>query len=307
VALSNVSRLPETSPLRRFVNDFLFRRRIAYQIQLLPALAVIVFAFIIPLALLFTLSLWRFDPMRMGPTAWTLESYLKFLTDPFYLQAGWRTIRLGFTVTLVSLAIGYPLAYAFARMPMRYKSVWMFVLLTPLFVSVVVRTFGWLVLLDRGGIVNRVLTMLGIIETPLPMMHNMFSVVVGLVNVQLVFMVMPIYASLVGMNLAHEEAAATLGATPLRVFTQVTLPLSLPGVMSGSLLVFALTASSYVQPSVLGGPAFFVMPTMLFSEFMHTLNWPFAAAIGYLLLLLTLVVSYLPLRLARRYGFIQGE
>jgi putative spermidine/putrescine transport system permease protein len=307
VALSDVNRLPESSPLRRFVNDFLFRRRIAYQIQLVPALAVIVFAFVIPLALLFTLSLWRFDPERMGPTAWTLESYRKFLTDPFYLQAGWRTLKLGFTVTLISLAVGYPLAYAFARMPMRHKSVWMFILLTPLFVSVVVRTFGWLVLLDRGGILNRTLTMLGIIESPLPMMHNMFSVVVGLVNVQLVFMVMPIYASLVGLNLAYEEAATTLGASPVRVFTQITLPLSLPGVISGSLLVYALTVSSYVQPSVLGGPAFFVMPTMLYTEFMHTLNWPFAAAIGYLLLFLTLIVAYLPLRLARRYGFVQGE
>jgi putative spermidine/putrescine transport system permease protein len=307
VALSDVSLVPESSRLRRFVNDFLFRRRIAYQIQVLPGLAIIVFAFVVPLALLFTLSLWRFDPERMGPTAWTLENYLKFLTDPFYLQAGWRTFKLGFTVTLVSLAVGYPLAYAFARMPMRFKNIWMFILLTPLFVSVVVRTFGWLVLLDRGGIVNRVLTMLGIIESPLPMMHNMFSVVVGLVNVQLVFMVMPIYASLVGLNVAYEEAAATLGATPLRVLARITLPLSLPGVMSGSLLVFALTVSSYVQPSVLGGPAFFVMPTMLFTEFMHTLNWPFAAAIGYLLLLLTFVVSYLPQRLARRYGFIQGE
>lgn len=281
------------------LNSILYGRYIAPYVQLLPAAAVLLFMFILPLGSLFVISLWHYSGSALVPTALTLENYTKFFIDAHYRLIALRSLQLAFTTAAVSLIIGYPLAYIFARVQLPGKNIFLFLLLTPLFVSVVVRSFGWVVLLERGGVLNWALQSLGIIDKPLTLLGTTTGVVIGLVNVELTFMVLPIYSSLTGIPRSYEEAAQTLGANPIVTWWKITLPLSLPGVIAGWLLVFATSVSAYVQPSLLGGASFFVMSTELYSQLNNVLNWPFAAAIGYLLLVIALACSLLPALLSR--------
>lgn len=286
--------------LRQTFIRLLFRTRWGILLHVAPASAVVLAAFIIPLTLLFVVSLWAYNPERLVATEPTLENYAKLLLDPFYRAATGRTLVMGALVSCISLVLGYLLAYVFARSRIRGKGLFMFLLLSPLFVSVVVRSFGWVVIFERGGPLNWLLMRLGIVSHPVTFLETMIAVVTGLLNVQLVFMVLPIYSSLSGIPVAYEEAAKTLGAKPITAFLRVTFPLSLPGVVSGWLLVFAMTVSSYVQPSVLGGARFFVLPTLLYSQLMNVLNWPFAAAIGFFLLVIALMAALLPTLVTQR-------
>jgi len=287
--------------IRTFVNNIFFRGRWSNLVQLLPAVLILVFLFVVPLLVLFAISLWRYDPSGvLAATDPTLENYLAFLNHPFYRNVIFRTLRLGFITTSVCLLLGYPLAYIFAKTDIKYKNILMFILITPLFVSVVVRTFGWIVITDRHGLINYLLQALGLIDEPLKILDTQFAVIIGLVNVLLVFMVMPTYSSLLAIRPSLEEAARTLGASPVMTWLRVTLPLSFPGVLAGWTLVFIMTISSYVQPSVLGGPTFFVMATVLYDQIMGALNWPMAAATGFALLLVGLFVVYFPIWVIRK-------
>jgi len=289
------------SRFRLTLNQMLFRSRWSTWVQLLPALLIITFVFLIPLVQLFAVSLWEYDPTGvLRATDPTAENYLKYLRQPFYRQVITRTLRLGFITSTVCLLLAYPLAYILARMNFKHKSLLMFLLITPLFVSVVVRVFGWIVIMDREGVVNYVLQALHITKQPLRILKTEYAVVVGLVNVLLAFMVMPIYSSLESIRPSLEEAAQTLGASPIKAWLRVTLPLSIPGVLAGWTLAFIMTLSSYVQPSVLGGPSYFVMATVLRSQITGALNWPMAAATGFTLLAIGLVAVYVPVYLIRR-------
>lgn len=283
------------------LNRILFRSRTSYLSQILPALLLMFFLFIIPVALLFIVSLWRFTPGgSFGPTAPTLANYVRYFTEEHYRDVIVRTLEQGFLTASLCLLIGYPFAHILARAKLRITSQLMFVLFIPLFVSVVVRNFGWIVIMDRNGLINYVLHSLGLIDQPLRILHTMNGVLLGLVNVLLAFMVMPIYSVLVNIPGSLEEAAQTLGASPLTTWRKITLPLALPGIVAGWVLVFSLSVSSYVSPSVLGGPAYFVMATVLYQQISGVLNWPFAAATGFLLLVIGLIALYVPVYLVGR-------
>lgn len=266
------------------VSNAIFRSKYSWLFLTLPALLLVLALFVTPLLYLGWVSFWEYNPRSFRPTDLTGENYARFWLDGFYLQSMVRSFKLAALTTCVSLVIGYPYALIMSKASSRIRGFLLLLLLLPLMTSAVVRVFGWMVLLGNNGLVNRLLLAVGVTGEPLQLMHSMTAVVIGLVNVELAFMVLPIYTAVLGLDRALPEAAGTLGANPLKSFLRVTFPLSLPGAMAGCAIVFALTVSSFLQPQLLGGSRFFVMTTVMYQQVTTTLNWPFAAAIGLSLL-----------------------
>ena len=268
----------------------MFAGQWASLIQITPLAAIFGLLFVLPIMLLAWVSLWRYDPSSFGPTDLTLENYKRFLGDEFYISALLRTLVLGLITMTVTVLIAYPVALIMARSGPRARAALIFLILLPLLMSVVVRVFGWMVILGDTGLVNSFLQWTGLIAKPLRIMESMTAVVIGLAQVEMAFAVLPIYSSLIGIDRHLEEAASTLGAPPKKVFLNIVLPLSMPGVTAAAALVFSLSVAAFVQPQLLGGSSFFVMTTLIYQQVVATLNWPFAATIGLLLLVVSVVM-----------------
>jgi putative spermidine/putrescine transport system permease protein len=231
---------------------------------------------------------------------WSFENYATFLGDPFYRDVLWRTLALGALTTAGCLLLGFPLAFLLSRLRGMRRSVLYFVLLLPLLTSAVVRTFGWMILLGNNGFINRSLIALGIVDDPVKMMYSMTGIVIALVEVLLPFMVLALDAALLNIDPHLYEAAQNLGARKARVFLRVTLPLVLPGIVSGSVLVFTLAVSAFVTPSLIGGPRIKLMATLIYQQSMGLLNWPFGGAIAFVMLFTILALFVLTFRLTAR-------
>jgi putative spermidine/putrescine transport system permease protein len=264
--------------------------RFALPLLLLPA-TLILGLFLLALAQLLVLS---FQHQVVGgaanSTAFTLDNYVRFLTDGYYLGVLLDTFKLGLGVTALSVVVGYPLAYLIARSPRRWRGTLRLLVLAPLLVSVVVRTYGWVILLAGNGPLNQVLLATGLIQEPLKLLFNDVGVTIGLLHVFLPTMVLASVGVIEGIDPATEEAAASLGGPPWRTFVEVTLPLSLPGVVAGSMLVFSLTIAAYVTPALLGGPSLLILPTLIYQQVIVVLDWSFGAATATILLLASVLV-----------------
>jgi putative spermidine/putrescine transport system permease protein len=231
---------------------------------------------------------------------WELGNYLRFVTDPFYLAILLRTVVMGLEVTACCLLLGFPFAYTLSRLRGTRRALLYVLVLLPLLTSAVVRTFGWMILLSNNGFINRGMMDLGITDTPVRLMYGMQGVLIALVEVLLPFMILALDAALVNIPPALYEAARNLGAGRARVFVLVTLPLAMPGMVSGSVLVFTLAVSAFVTPSLIGGPRVPVMSTLIYQQGMSLLNWPFGAAIGFSMLATILALFMLTSGFARR-------
>jgi len=272
---------------------------------LVPALAVLGGIFVAPLLLLLPTSFHPYQPGVGIGEAWTLDNYSRILGDGFYLFIIGRTLMLGLIVTFLSLLVGYPLAFFLARTRSRLRP-WLIVLVVfPLLLNLVVRSFGWIVLLSRNGLVNEWLTAIGLIETPLKLIFNFTGLLIGLTHIFMPFMILILIGAIQAIPRDVEDAARTLGAPAYRVFLKVTLPLSVPGILSGSILVFMLTITALVTPRLLGGPTYQVMSTLIFDEFLKLLNWPRGAAMSFILTAIVLVLVWLSNQLAKRIGEIR--
>lgn len=254
--------------------------------------ALMVGLFALPLGALLRTSLWKMDRTTIVP-ATSFANFEYLLTTPFYREALWLSIQLSLAVAIVCLLVGYPVSMILTRRRLRIGGLVAFILFTPLFVSVVVRSFGWLVLLERQGVLNSVLVSAGLIERPLVFLNSFAGVTMGMVNVLLVFMIVPLVTSLSAVPRNLEEAARTLGANKLRTWWHVTWPLTAPGVITGFLLVFVMTLSSYVLPRLLGGASFAIYPVQMWRQVMSVLNWPLGAAMGVILIVVALIASRL--------------
>jgi len=264
---------------------------------LLPTLAVFGLIFAAPLVDLILLSFHRMTgPAQVGG-AYTLANYRAFVSDPFYLEMLLRTCGLGLLVTLGCLVTGYPVAYYLARTPSRWRGLALFLVIAPLLVSAIVRNIGWFPLLSQSGAVNWVLLKFGLIAAPLSLINNFTGVVIGLVHALLPFMILSLTTVIQRIEGDLEEAAANLGAGPLQTFWRVLLPLSLPGVVSGSLLVFAMAISAYTTPAILGGNRVLVMATYIAQQFRTVLNYPAGGTAAALLLVFAAVLTVLALQL----------
>jgi putative spermidine/putrescine transport system permease protein len=266
----------------------------------LPNLAWLLLFMLGPLLTLFAISFRGYEAGRGIQDTWTIAHYLSFLADPYHLEILGRTMRLGLVVTLWCLLLGYPLAYGLSRLRGFARALLYFVVLLPLLTSAVVRTFGWMILLSNNGFLNRTLMDLGLTDGPIRFMYSMDGIIVALVQVLLPFMVLALDAALLNIDPRVIEAARNLGAGTVRVFVQVTLPLSVPGMLSGSVLVFTLAVSAFVTPSLIGGPRVPVMATLIYQQGMSLLNWPFGGAIAFVMLATVIALFLIAMRLGRQ-------
>jgi len=272
-------------------------------VLLAPGLTMLTLFLLVPLGLIVVISVFTYSPTQIWLPPVTTANYVKFF-DPYYLGVTWTTVRIGLVTTLVCALLGYPLAYFLARLRSRWLGLCLFLLITPLMVSSVIRIFGWLVILGRQGLVNTALGAAGFARVDL--LYNEPAVVVGLTELLLPFMVLPLMTAIETIPRSVEEAARNLGAGSFALFQRVLLPLSLPGLVSGALLVYSVSISALVTPALMGGRKTRMLGNLVYDEVLTSMNWPFASAIAVVLLIVTGAVMATYLRtmriLARRVG-----
>jgi putative spermidine/putrescine transport system permease protein len=271
---------------------------------LAPPLALALVFFVVPVVYLFWVSLHASSTSELYGAALTLRNYTGVLGDSFCLTIVRRTLGIAAVILGLCLVIGYPVAYFVALLPPRRRMLAILLLLFPLMVSNVVRAYGWVALLERRGVVNTALHDLRLTDAPLDLLYTPSAVVIALMTILLPYMVISIANTLAALDRRYEEAAQALGAGPVRTFLHVTLPLSTPGVASGTLLVFLLTLSAYVTITLLGGPRSKLLVSMIYDS-VTAFQWPRAAALAFVLLALALVFTALILALLRP-GRVQG-
>ena len=248
-----------------------------------PLVLLLIFSFLYPVGRLLWTSV-------ATPAGFTAEHYLRIWNQPLYLNILWRTIQLAFVVTVASFLLAYPVAYAMTLVKNRWAAVMTACVMIPLWTSVLVRSYAWIVLLQRNGVINNLLRDSGVITDPLHMLYTQGSVMIAMTHNLLPFMILPIYSALNTISPELAKAARNLGAGPMQAFFRVTLPLSLPGVYAGSLMTFILALCFYITPALVGGPQTLMMATLIGQQATDLLNWPFAAALPGVLLAATLLL-----------------
>ena len=241
------------------------------------------------------------EPATTTPygNGFSTAGYAKFFADFYYVGALLQTLWIGLLSTFVCFVLGLPLALQIVRASSRWRALLYGIVLSPLLVGIVVRSYGWTILLGNNGVINRALLDLGWIQTPLPLMYNSFGIVVALSHVFLPFMVLPIMGALQAIDPALEDAARSLGASPRRVFRRVVLPLALPGIQSGAILVFVLAVSAYVTPVLIGGMRIKTMAVIVVETLIDQFQWPLGSALALILSATATLVVMLFMRLTR--------
>ena len=294
----------------RFIGRWLQRLRENASTQgtllILPALGWMVVFLVVPLILIFVLSLaWR-GPY--GPVAWganlgeflgrlSLDSYVR-LFDPLYVSVLWTSFRMAALTTGICIVVGYPVAYFLARSQGRLRSALLFLLLIPFWTNFLIRIYAWMILLRTEGLLNRSLLALHLIPEPISIMYTPTAVMIAMVYEFLPFMVLPLYTSLEKIEAHLLEAASDLYARPARAFWRITLPLSLPGVVAGTILVFIPTMGMFVVPDLMGGARTALVGNLVQRQFLAARDWPFGSAASMVLMLLTLVATLIYTRLS---------
>jgi ABC-type spermidine/putrescine transport system permease subunit I len=253
---------------------------------------------VLPFANVALLSVYLHSPTKIAIAEFTTANYSK-LWELYYANLFFRTLRLSLAVTVVCVALGYPLAYLLARARPRIMTLGLFLLIMPLMVSTVIRVFGWVVILDNEGLVNQALRQLGAGDG-VRLLHTEGAVIVGLAQQSMPFMVLPIMASIERISPSLEEAARNLGASWGQMFTRTILPLSMPGLLSGALLVFSVSMSAFVTPALMGGRRSRMVGQQIYEEVLSAYNWPGAASLTIVLALLMLGLVGLALWASRR-------
>lgn len=271
-------------------------------ILVVPACLLILGLLVGPLVLMFRVSLNEFDPARMMVEAVSLDNYIRAATDPYYQQIILTTFGIAVLCTALTLVLAFPAAYWLARMESRWKSIVLIATLFPLLVGNVIRSAGWMALLNRDGLVNWALMRVGVITQPLELIYTPKTVVFGIVAVVLPYMIVTLASVIESIPLQVEEAAANLGASPVTVFRRVVAPLALPGVAAGCILVFVLCMNTYATAILLGGPRFKMMAPAVYDQFIRGNNWPMGATLAFMLLIFTMACTVLgSVGFARRY------
>ncbi|KWS28750.1 ABC transporter permease [Pseudomonas syringae pv. syringae] len=254
-----------------------------------PALALYIGLLVLPLGLTLVLSFNVFDyQVGVKSDSYTLANYVAVVTDSYFYEIFLRTFWISALVTLLCVLIGVPEAYILSRMGTPWRSIFLILILTPLLVSVVVRAFGWSLLLGADGLINQVIQFMG--GRPVKLLYTPFAVVIALVHVMLPFMIIPVWTSLQKLDPTAEQAALSLGASQAKVMRLIVLPQVMPGVLSGSLIVFGLAASSFAIPGLLGGRRLKMVATVIYDQYLSELNWPMGATLAVALLLVNLLV-----------------
>jgi putative spermidine/putrescine transport system permease protein len=255
-----------------------------------PATVFVAAGLLVPLAILLRYSFNRLDPRRIMVETFSLDNYVKFFSDPYYTGVLWTTLRVAALCTVICLVMGLPLAYVLARTQSRFKNVLIMLVVLPLFVGNAVRAAGWMTVFGSKGFLNVALMKLGVVSEPLQIMYTEGAVVAGIIAVNLPYMVLTLQSVIEGINRSVEEAAFSLGAGPITMFRRVLLPLSLPGLIAGTILTFILGMNAYATPVLLGGPKFRMMGPLIYGQFQLN-NWPFGASVAFILMTATLALT----------------
>ncbi|OJU38276.1 MAG: hypothetical protein BGN94_09155 [Rhizobiales bacterium 68-8] len=265
---------------------------------LAPVFAVMAFAFVAPLLVFLEYSFWRFEYGKLIED-FTFDTYVEFLTDPYFHTIVYDTLKMALITTLCSVAVGYPLAYALWRITRPGLQKWFgLIIFSPILVSVVVRSYGWTVLLADQGPVNWFLQVVLHLPEPVRLVFNLTGVVISLTHVFLPFVVFPIYSTMTRLDPTLREAAMDLGAGWWTTFRRVTFPLTLPGLLAGAQISFTLALGAFVTPQLLGGGRVLVLPLQVFQA-TTDINWPLAAVGGIALLVLAMITVAVSNRLLR--------
>ncbi|BCS44892.1 ABC transporter permease [Pseudomonas amygdali pv. tabaci str. ATCC 11528] len=272
-----------------------------------PALALYIGLLVLPLGLTLLLSFNVFDyQVGVKSDSYTLANYTAVVTDSYFYEIFLRTFWISALVTLLCVLIGVPEAYILSRMGTPWRSIFLILILTPLLISVVVRAFGWSLLLGADGLINQAIQFMG--GRPVKLLYTPFAVIIALVHVMLPFMIIPVWTSLQKLDPTAEQAALSLGASQAKVMRLIVLPQVMPGVLSGSLIVFGLAASSFAIPGLLGGRRLKMVATVIYDQYLSELNWPMGATLAVALLLVNLLVMLSWNRLIEgRYKKTLGE
>ena len=268
---------------------------------LAPALWLTVF-FLVPLAIVFQISLAErafgqppySSLLTLGEEGTVqltlhLSNFIFLLSDSLYIEAYINSIRIAAISTAIALVIGYPMAYAVARAPETWRNILLMLVILPFWSSFLLRVYAWIGFMKNNGVINNILMSVGLIQEPIVMLQTDFAVYVGIVYTYLPFMILPLYANLVKLDVSLLEASADLGAKPWQTFRSITLPLSMPGVLAGSLLVFVPAIGEFVIPALLGGPGTLMIGRVLWDEYFGNRDWPVASAVAVAMLLVVVV------------------
>lgn len=279
------------------------RIRLAPYLLSAPGLLLFGMLLLTPLVATALLSLHSFSMNTGIQDVYHLDNYRDIFTDSYFHGVFLRTFRIALLVTVVSIALGAPEAYILNRMRNPWRSIFLLIGLGPLLISVVSRTLGWVLLFGTTGLVNRGLQTIGLITEPLQFMYSETGVVIALTHVLVPFMMISVWTSLQRLDSQVENAALSLGAGPVTTLRRIVLPQAVPGILSGAVIVFALAASAFATPAIIGGRRLKVVSTLAYDEFLNTLDWPLGAAIAVLLLIAIVAIVVGSNRIAeRRYA-----
>ena len=258
-----------------------------------PALALVLVTMVLPIAWLFGLSFLADDGSL------SLVHYRRMIEQPSYARIFGATFKVSLMTTALCVVLGYPLAYVLSQLPRRAANLCLIAVMLPFWTSLLVRTYAWLVLLQRRGLVNTWGMELGLWEEPLALVHNLAGTLIGMVHIMLPFLVLPVLNSMRSIDMDCMKAAANLGASPTRAFWSVFFPLSLPGLFAGALLVFVICLGFYVTPAVLGGGKIVMVSNQIANDIELFFNWGAASSLGVVLLVSTMALLWLASRLTR--------
>jgi putative spermidine/putrescine transport system permease protein len=250
-----------------------------------PALLLFGGIVLVPIFMTVLLSFHDWGQYKGIETIITLKNWREIVTDSYFFEIFLRTFRIALLVTVISVLIGTPEAYILNRMASPWRGVFLVIVLGPLLISVVARTLGWALLFGSTGLINVALVRLGLVASPIQFMFSETGIVVGLVHVLVPFVVISVWASLQRLDSQIENAAVSLGGSNFTVLRRIVLPQVMPGILSGAIVVFALAASAFATPAIIGGRRLKVASTLAYDEFLNTLNWPLGAAVAVLLLI----------------------
>ncbi len=279
------------APLERVVPSERRTARARSFLLAVPATLLVAAILGLPLVLLFRYSLNQYDRYDMMREALTLDNYAAIFRDAFFRNVLMRTILVAAISTAVALVLALPVAYFIARAPARFKSALIILVVFPLLVGNLVRTAGWMAVMGNRGFVNQLLLGLGLIDEPLEILYTPTAVVIGIIAVVLPFMTLSLQSVLEQIDPSLEEAAGNLGARPFTAFRRVVLPLAMPGVIAGTVLVFILCMNAYATPVLLGGPRFHMIAPQVYEQITGQSNWPFGGALAFILMGTTLVLT----------------
>ncbi|WP_369900538.1 ABC transporter permease [Bacillus manliponensis] len=272
----------------------------------LPTVAWLFIFFLLPLVFVLAFAFLQRGAYGTVEMQFTLENIIRVF-DPLYMGTLWETVKVAVITTLICLFIGYPFAYTITLVDPKYRSILLLLATIPFWINFLVRSYAWIVILRSQGLVNTFLMNMGIIDEPLNLLYNTPSVILGMVYSLLPFMILPVYAAIEQLDKRKLEAAYDLGATPLKAFWHVTLPMTMTGIVTGSILVFVSSIGMFVVSDVMGGSKVALIGNIIQNQFLGARDWPFGSALSMIVVLFSVLFIYLYYRATKVYKYGNGE